>query len=85
MSRSSTIGAATLGHLRRAGQLLEVHCACSRVSRIDTTQVEGWPDAVAVPECRHLLRCSSCGKRPTLTRPSVLVPGVDGKYPEHRR
>lgn len=81
MSRSSTIAPATIGHLRREHRLLEAFCACGHHAYIDPTQTE-WPDEVAVPEAKTLMRCSKCQRRPSHTRPDARVHGVDGRYPK---
>ncbi len=81
MSRSSSIGPATIGHLRRDRRWLEIFCQCGRHAYIDPSQTE-WPDEVAVPEAKRLMRCSKCGQRPSQTKPDSRVAGVDGNYPQ---
>jgi hypothetical protein len=52
---------------------VDVYCGCGHQASID---VSALPGDLAVPQIKHRLRCSKCGKRPSETRPDwsdVLV------------
>jgi hypothetical protein len=61
---------------------VDVYCACGHQASVD---VSGLPGDLAVPEIKHRLRCSKCGKRPSETRPDWSQYEPKGRYmPEAR-
>lgn len=47
---------------------IELQCECGHWA---TANVDRFPDSALVPELRLRFRCSKCGRRPRLSRPSV--------------
>ena len=63
-----------LGNMRSLGVTkVDVYCACGHQASVDVFNL---PAKLAVPDVRLRLRCSTCGKRPTETRPDWSITGA---------
>jgi hypothetical protein len=54
-----------------------VYCGCGHQASVDVSKL---PGDLAVPEIKHRLRCSKCGKRPSETRPDWAQYEPKGRY-----
>jgi hypothetical protein len=61
---------------------VDVYRACGHQASVD---VSALPSDLAVPEIKHRLRCSKCGKRPDETRPDWAQYEPKGQYMPERR
>jgi hypothetical protein len=67
-----------LANMRSLGVTrVDVYCGCGHQASVDVSGLRG---DLAVPEIKHRLRCSKCGKRPSETRPDWSQYEPKGRY-----